>query len=92
VTWGDVTRCGADGEPVSLGLLELIDQVPGELWSARLGLSLLHERAKGATSVFAPYINLLPAVHQAGPRVAPPTRRRLWHDRHPKPESLKPKP
>lgn len=53
--------------PLPGGLLELIDQVPAELWSARLGLSLLHERAKGPKSVFAPYVNLLPAVHRGVP-------------------------
>ena len=53
--------------PLPFGLLELIDQVPGELWSARLGLSLTHERAKGPKSMFTPYINLLPAVHSGIP-------------------------
>jgi hypothetical protein len=35
-----------DAKESAPGLLELIDQVPAELWSARLGLALLHERAK----------------------------------------------
>ena len=46
-------------------LTRLIDQVPADLWSAKLGLALLRERALGAKSRFAPYVRLLPAAHQA---------------------------
>lgn len=59
--------CAACFLPLTPGLLELIDQVPEELWSARLGLALLHERAKGPKSLFTPYVNLLPAVHRGVP-------------------------
>ena len=49
------------------GDTDLIDRVPAELWQARLGLSLLRQRGKGAHSAFAPYIELLPSVHHGVP-------------------------
>ena len=49
------------------GGTDLIKHVPVELWQAKLGLSLLRQRAKGANSQFAPYIELLPSVHQGVP-------------------------
>jgi hypothetical protein len=48
-------------------LAALIEQVPEDLWSARLGLALLRERALGPRSLFVPYVNLLPAVHRGLP-------------------------
>ena len=45
----------------------LIAQVPDELWSVRLGLKLLHERALGTKSPFFQYVSLLPAMHRGLP-------------------------
>ena len=54
-------------EPQLAGFGELAARVPGELWQARLGLSLLRERSQGRHSSFSPYIELLPAVHRGIP-------------------------
>jgi len=48
-------------------LTDLIDRVPAELWQAKMALCLLRQRSKGAQSAFAPYIDLLPAVHHGVP-------------------------
>ncbi|GAX86280.1 hypothetical protein CEUSTIGMA_g13692.t1 [Chlamydomonas eustigma] len=41
-------------------LLRLIDQVPSELWGAKLALQLLYHRVRGADSSFSSYISNLP--------------------------------
>lgn len=48
-------------------LLKLIDQVPTELWGARLALQLLAHRVQGSTSPFASYISNLPVGVQGVP-------------------------
>lgn len=58
-------RC--DGENVSEPLRRAIDAVPSEFWSSKLGLALLRERVAGQHSPFAPYVNLLPSVHEGSP-------------------------
>ena len=56
-----------DRDATPAWLAALIEQVPEDLWSARLGLALLRERALGPRSLFVPYVNLLPAVHRGLP-------------------------
>lgn len=58
-------RC--DGDNVSEPLRRVIDAVPSEFWSSKLGLVLLRERVAGQHSNFAPYVNLLPSVHDGSP-------------------------
>lgn len=41
-------------------LLALIDQVPNELWGAKLALQLLAQRVAGPDSMFATYVAMLP--------------------------------
>eukprot|EP00793_Prasinoderma_coloniale_P003075 PRCOL_00006542-RA len=48
-------------------LLAMIAKVPEELWSVRLALALLAERAKGDASRWAPYIATLPASYPGCP-------------------------
>ncbi len=36
--------------------------IPVDLWQLRLGLRVMHERVRGADSLWAPYINALPAA------------------------------
>lgn len=48
-------------------LLTLVQRVPAELWSMRLALALLEERARGEESDWAPYIALLPASYPGCP-------------------------
>lgn len=48
-------------------LLALIEQVPPELWAARLALPLLAERLAGESSRYAPYISRLPAAIEGVP-------------------------
>lgn len=48
-------------------LRSLVAQVPAELWTMRLGLVLLNERAKGEASRFSPYVDLLPSVFRGVP-------------------------
>ena len=55
------------GPDTPLYLKGLIAKVPEELWSVRLGLALLHERALGGKSPFFQYISLLPAMHRGLP-------------------------
>ena len=49
---------GGDDHP---GLVTLINQVPEDLWGAKLGLRLLRERCFGQSSSFWPYISALPS-------------------------------
>ena len=64
----DQATAEQDREPdTPLYLKELIAQIPDELWSVRLGLALLHERALGGKSPFFQYISLLPAMHRGLP-------------------------
>lgn len=56
-----------DGENVSEALRRVIEDVPEEFWSSKLGLVLLRERVAGQHSAFAPYVNLLPSVHEGSP-------------------------
>ena len=62
--------CGKDG--VSEPLRRVTETIPDEFWSSRLGLVLLRERVAGQHSPFAPYINLLPSVHEGSPTFYPP--------------------
>jgi len=63
-------RC--DSDDVSEPLKNVVDRVPNEFWSSKVGLVLLRERVAGAHSAFAPYITLLPAVHEGSPTFFPP--------------------
>lgn len=56
-----------DGEDVSAPLRQVMSRVPNELWSSKLGLLLVRERIAGQHSLFAPYITLLPSVHEGNP-------------------------
>jgi len=56
-----------EDESVSESLRDVIARVPKELWSSKLGLVLIRERVAGAASTFAPYVNLLPSVHEGNP-------------------------
>ena len=62
--------CGTN--VVSEPLRRVVETVPDEFWSSRLGLVLLRERVAGQHSPFAPYINLLPSVHEGSPTFYPP--------------------
>ena len=61
-----------DDEEVSAPLRRVVDSVPSELWSSKVGLVLLRERVAGQHSKYAPYINLLPSVHEGSPMFYPP--------------------
>jgi len=50
-----------DTATLAPSLRRLLDQVPAELWAARLGLVVLDHRAKGSDSLYAPYVSLLPS-------------------------------
>jgi len=43
-----------DTATLTPSLRRLLDQVPAELWAARLGLVVLDHRARGSESVYAP--------------------------------------
>ena len=58
-----------DRDATPAWLAALIEQVPEDLWSARLGLALLRERALGPRSLFVPYVNLLRGRAPRPPRV-----------------------
>ena len=52
-------------------LLALIEQVPAELWGAKLALALLAQRLAGGASPFAAYIAALPVGVQGLPMFFP---------------------
>ena len=56
-----------DSEDVSAPLREVMSRVPSDLWSSKLGLLLVRERIAAQHSLFAPYITLLPSVHEGNP-------------------------
>lgn len=53
-----------DDQHTPAPLMRLINQVPEELWGAKLALQLLAQRAQGEQSMWSPYIRNLPVGFQ----------------------------
>lgn len=56
-----------DPQALAPSLRALVEAVPAQLWSARLGLVLLEERSRGDLSPFSHYVSLLPSRFEGIP-------------------------